>query len=33
MTRREQNEMLTQTAARALDLFDIDIKQIKRWGE
>jgi flavin prenyltransferase len=27
------DEMLTQTAARALDLFDIDIEQIKRWGE
>jgi 4-hydroxy-3-polyprenylbenzoate decarboxylase len=25
--------MLTQTAARALDLFDIEIDDLKRWGE
>ena len=27
------DEMITQTVARTLDLFDIDCKEIKRWGE
>lgn len=27
------DEMLTQAAARALDLFDIETSSIKRWGE
>jgi len=27
------DEMITQTVARSLDLFDIDTAEIKRWGE
>ena len=27
------DDLVTQTVARALDLFDIDSKEIKRWGE
>jgi 4-hydroxy-3-polyprenylbenzoate decarboxylase len=27
------DELVTQTAARALDLFDLDLGPTKRWGE
>lgn len=27
------DELITQTAARALDLFDLDLPQARRWGE
>lgn len=27
------DDLVTQTASRALDLFDIDVGQLKRWGE
>jgi 4-hydroxy-3-polyprenylbenzoate decarboxylase len=27
------DELITATAARVLDLMDIDIPQLKRWGE
>ena len=27
------DDLVTQTAARALDLFDLDLAETKRWGE
>jgi flavin prenyltransferase len=30
---RSIDEMVTDTVCRALDLFDIDVGRLKRWGE